>query len=483
MLDLSSATFSFYLSANKNPLFARHIQLNQARYWLSISNKTNVLHEVHGDTEVVVIGLCVDAYGEYESDEVAQVIAALPKALISDHYRFCDRFAGKYCVLYFQNNEGYLWGDATGSLQTAYFMHDGGVTVSNFPELIVQEHKLTRSPSKECILRGSDASQPMPYDITVYDGLRVLLPNHILCLNTGKPYRGSLSIKEVSRQEIEGVCERTYRLISRILKEYLKKYQIICPLTSGYDSRTNLSFLQKQTEDVFCYTFWHNSFTDDTPDIAVPRRICERLGYSYQTIRDKSAPEEIKTYLQLYSGDDYNDFNANLAFTYSSCFQDKAFLNGDIIDQVGKSLLGHAIPWWFATPFFFRCKLHNRSRMTNKVIAQHISDMQAAGERQLVFDLFAVENRCSRWAAQSDIVLCLTGITSLNIYNCREVLREWISIPRKHRINYLLHKYYLKKNEMELSDIPFHSGGLVAVLKKHWFLFYCATVGKHWIGR
>ena len=48
-----------------------------------------------------------------------------------------------------------------------------------------------------------------------------------------------------------------------------------------------------------------------------------------------------------------------IANTIKCNFGDGAVLNGDIMGQVGKCSLHRDIPEIFATPSYFRCKLHN----------------------------------------------------------------------------------------------------------------------------
>lgn len=270
-------------------------------------------------------------------------------------------------------------------------------------------------------------------------------------------------------------------MIRNIVREYSKYYQLVCPLTSGYDSRVVFSFLKDFDPRVQCYTFMHKHFTEQTGDIIVPGNICKHYKQPYTIIKDLEAPKIEETKVSVLAGEFQHKGTINLAYTYNSVFMDKALVNGDIIDQIGKSLLGNAVPNILATPSYFQCKLHNYERKTRGILKKQVEEIKKCSDRAYIYDLFAMENRCGRWATQSSTVYNICGITSLNIFNCRDLLLKWISVPRKIRTRKWLHKELLQINDKQLLTFPFNPTEKFGFMKNNWVLFYISTYVKQFI--
>jgi len=481
--DLNQATFSFFIADKKNERYANAYFLDSAQLWLGYTSNTTVLYEKNDEVEVAVIGLCVDSHGEYSRNEIPSLLLQDVFSDAFKAYRFCDRFAGKYCIYYSRSGKTYMWGDATCSLPIAYYYEKNAIAISNTEQMIALKYGFKESIEAMKIMKGSSSSQPLPNNITLFDEIQILLPNHILSFYDGNSYRIPISAVTADKSTIDRICANTLDLINNIIEQYRIYYNCIFPLTAGTDSRTIVSLFSKVEASIECFTYKHSNFDEKTPDIKIPRDICAEMNYSYYIIPDIHAPYEYTKKTRDILGSNFEDTVVDLAYTYNSVFKNRAFINGDIIDQIGKSLIGNNIPSFFATSRFFQCKLHNHYKGTRAELNKYLNEIRLNKEKKHVFDLFAVENRCCRWGTQSDSVLCLFGITSLNIFNCREVINEWIRIPRKKRVNLILHKYYIAKSNPKLLDYSFNPGDWTDVFKRNWILFYIATFIKHFIDR
>ena len=149
---------------------------------------------------------------------------------------------------------------------------------------------------------------------------------------------------------------------------------------------------------------------------------------------------------------------------------------------MGKSLLGNAIPTYLASSSYFQCKIHNRAKESSNELKRYIRELRAAGEGENIFDLFAVENRCGRWCSQGGAIYSLMGVCSVNIFNCRELILDWIRVPRKLRVNKAIHRHIFLHNDANLLNFPFNpSEERHKFLKENWVLFYIATYIKQFL--
>ena len=166
--------------------------------------------------------------------------------------------------------------------------------------------------------------------------------------------------------------------------------------------------------------------------------------------------DALKTAMETLLGNgNYSLRTLRIAQTIRQSFGDGAIINGDIIGQVGKCSLHRDIPGLFATPSYFRCKLHNYSSGAKAQLRQWIEEIKASGEKTNLFDLFSIENRMGRWAGQENLIYNTLGQVYLNIFNCRSIVYVWTAVSRKERKQSLLHIDLIKKTAGELLEIPF----------------------------
>ena len=115
----------------------------------------------------------------------------------------------------------------------------------------------------------------MPFDITVYKKIKRLIPNHYVDLLDGTPHRFVNSVERQTNVEVHEVVVRTVPMIAAILKMYLSKYELICPITCGRDSRVVLAFLKSFYMEPFkCYTIQHKGMKTESQDIQIPQELC-----------------------------------------------------------------------------------------------------------------------------------------------------------------------------------------------------------------
>lgn len=475
--DFDNAVFTYMIADKIVDKFSHQLSLKRKKLIINYTGRTMVFHEVSEENEIAIIGLCVDAYGEIPRKKIPGYILQQNFSSAEEAFTFCDRFAGKYVILYIKKDQCFLWGDATCSIPMNYSgsLKDKHFCVSPFDKMTAQYMGIAADDDLEKIRRGQDPSQAMPGDLTPYRKIRALLPNQFLNVTSGKSARADFKGYGKVRN-IKSCIKHSYKLAVHIAEEYVKYNRLICPLTSGYDSRIVYSILKKTYPQILCFTQKYEGFDINTPDVRIPAAICQNYGQIYRILDFKETPmqyiRDVSDNAGLYNSAE----TIKEAYMYMNEFYEEARINGNIAGQIGKSSITNSVPDWLGTATFFQCKIHNTEKSAQKVMKKYIENLKTTGNN--ICDLFAWESRCGRWAGQEEALYSLCGMNSLNIFNCRELIREWMTVSRKKRVNKDIHKEYIELSDEKLLQFPFNPDEKFSFLKRNWILFYVATFIK-----
>jgi len=475
------AVFTYYVSTQHHDKFEFRKIFSSRELVVSHTKCTSVLIETEGDTSVCIIGLCVDSFGEIER-------ANIPAFLLScgDIEQLLDktkRMAGRFAILFEKSGAMYALTDAAGFLSVYYSIDQKKICLSSCDELIRQHFGYPFSKESIVIRNAATYESHMPHDITMCENIKALLPNHYLDLTGMKPVRFFPSKEFVDRYKVahkagnyDEMLKRHVNLIDGIISEYTKYYEIVCPVTSGYDSRVNLSFLRRKIDNLLCYTFTKPSFKEDSGDYYVPPMLCDKIGAEHIAISDVCTSEEYFGDLKNRIGEYHSKYTADLAHTFNSKLKGKALVSGCVTEQIGKVCFGNSGPLFLVTPQFFLTRYDNYSSLTKKHIKKHMQAIRYHPNAAThIHDLIGLESFCGRWAAQSPMIYAMMGVNVLNIYNCREIIEGWMLMPRGIRREKYIHYKLIEMTTPELLDVPFNPSKRFERLKANPFTFWVAV--------
>ena len=402
---------------------------------------------------------------------------------IDEVIEYEKNLGGKYIIFYNNKEEYYILGDATASIPIFYALTENVVCTNN-PQIIADKYDLSPDLQYLKIRRSGDISQAMPFDITVYKEIKQLIPNHYYDVNKAKAIRFVNSVVKQHELSLEEATNKVLPMIDVLVRYYQNIFKINCPITSGRDSRVVLAFLLANGFDGSCYTIKHPEHSDTTQDIVVPQKLCEAVGVPYSLIQDvELTPCVIDQMDDCFGKGNYSMRTLRIAQTVKEYCEDSAIINGDIIGQVGKCSLHRDIPSCFATPGYFRCKLHNYSREAKAQLGLWLIEIKQSGERINTFDLFSIENRMGRWAAQENLIYNSIGQIYLNIFNSRSIIYLWTAVNRKERKKSGIHIELIKKEKPELLEIPFESDEsvIIRLSKANGLTYLLSSYAKYYI--
>lgn len=480
--DFQNAVFTYAISSRPVVDYSKQHVLAGGELILSYTDKTDVYTYTSADCEVAVIGFCADALGEWKQSEIPQRMAEQEQKDIESIYRLARRFAGRYVIYYRNETDAYLIPDAYGLLEANYGRKGKDLCIASVDKTVGDYFDWPVFSTAVGIKKCGDYSKALPYQITMYEDVKILIPNHYLTLSNLQMTRVPLDVRPIrTTQEIQECVDRTITLVLQILKAYRERYDIVCPLTAGRDSRVVLSFLKRDDADLTCYTFRHAGFTDKTPDIAIPREICRDLGLKYEVLDDIIPDQAYLSAAKSHLGAYCSDATLSRALTFSARFPNKIMIHSDILDQIGKSSLSNNIPSFLGVPSFFVCKLHNFSGHTKGEMKKMLDDMGEEKSRLNPYDLYCIEQEGVRWVAQGLTAYSVCGVTALNLFNCGLILDLWLGLERKMRMKHVLHKKILEQLEPQLLQYPVNPGAKYGRIKKSSFLVWLGSYVQYWM--
>lgn len=477
------ARFSFFLTGNS---FDNTCGLERSKkicdFTFYTDSHTPLQYCEHNSRELIIFGYAVDVFsGRMEglADDILKSTDSFADVIKQE-----KRLGGKYVIFYAENGKCYCLGDATCSIPVFYSVGLSDFVCCSNPQEIIENYDLKPDKILQKIRDSGPLNQAMPYDVTPYKEIKQLIPNHYLDFSEGKAKRFVNSAENQKEVSPEKAAEITAPMIENITKMYLSDFDIYCPLTSGRDSRVVYSFLKKLNGSVNSYTIWKDSFKNDSQDWDVPVELAELADGKHEQIHKEKITTELKHDMDKILGKNgYPDDAFALSVTVNKHYSGCATLEGDIIGQVGKCSLHRDIPLFLASPAYFRCKLHNYSDESKKLLEIWMKEIKAGGEKVNIFDLFSVENRLGVWASHTHLIRNTMGQPYFNIFNSRSIIYVWTAVDRAKRMKSEIHVELIKKTAPELLEIPFEKdkSGLVNMAKSNAMVFYFASFAKYFI--
>ncbi|EKU93000.1 Uncharacterised protein [Alloiococcus otitis] len=390
---------------------------------------------------------------------------------------FSKYLLGRFVIFYFDYDHSVkILPDATTTIPVYYTNKAGKEYISSDSHLIKNKFDFQFSETSINIKEAADNQHPLPYNITMFEEIKVLIPNHYYDSNTGEMHR-YFPLDDVSHISLLNATEKTIYVIRNVLSFILKRKKLSLPLTAGVDSRTVLSFLKNYINDIPTFTFYS---TNDTGDLEIAKDISHKMNFFHKGLKRKKLTDDEISYFSDKLDGNHKVGVLNDALTLKkSAFKDRSFLTGDII-PLAKSNFGKNLPEKWATASYLVTKTHNYSRENKEYVKKWLKDVKEYHYLS-IYDLFFWEYRFGRWFPNSVINYDI-WTDPFYLFNCRYLIELWLSIPRNQRTKYSLHEEIIKTNWPELLKIPInpHEKYLNKFFSNQ-YLYYLGSFGKYYL--
>lgn len=474
-IDTIIGSNDFLISREKNEKYKNHYDIGDYKFQY---NDSNAIKGTVDDKMIIVYGTIVNSKN-YNHDNNVIIGELLESKDFTDLIERSKKMAGRYIIVYNSSEGLFILPDSISSIQVAYTVLGCDLYVASNPKTIGDINGFEESIISKAIKSSADETHPLPYDVSMYDEVKFVIPNHFLNCESRKTtrYYPLIKVKETSAKTAALISSE---IISNTIRGYLSKYKLSIPLTSGLDSRTILSICKNYMSEIPTYTFFHDNFNDDTSDIVIPKEISKQHSFRHIVLEDLDLPNELIEVYKNKFGNSIVKSEARNAWTYyNSPLYEYCRLDGNI-SLLAKSNFGRNLPEYFAKPSYLVTKTHNYSKFNYKEVIKWCNNVDEYTQNSGIskYDLFFWEHRAGKWTTNSMMNSDLL-IKSLNPFNCRELIETWLSVPKRNRINGEIHKEIISINWPELLEFPINPGSKYSIVYKNSFLFYIASIVKY----
>jgi hypothetical protein len=321
----------------KIPFLHKTIVLS-GNYKLFVHNDLKLTHLNHLGKDLIILGDIYDyRVPKADNHEILNRFKALD---FDEILAETSKMAGRFVIIFSSDNELKLFHDATASRKLYYANTNGDISCSSNPHLLAtalninlsQETNITKFYDSKDFINNLYAHIG---DRTQYDEIFQLIPNHFISLLPFfiERYYPFEAIKDKTDKEI--VAEASV-ILKGLIESASNRYQLMIPLTSGFDSRLILAASKNIKENIMFYLNVKSNQTN-SPDMKFHKKILSKLGLKYNLLHiDENYPPEFKE--MCLKNNPYIDPNFfDIFYNYLNNFPNHLNLPGILIPIV-KSL-------------------------------------------------------------------------------------------------------------------------------------------------
>jgi hypothetical protein len=263
------------------------------RHRLSAHPDLPMTHVEHGNKSITLLGFLLDPDAPTAGD--AAIVDRLCRELekSSDLPLLTSRLGGRWVMIAHDGHETVLFHDAAGLRQVYWFQpseSEAGIVCASQPGLIAEVFGLAVDPAALDYVRSRGDSDWevywLPGDTSPYEGVKALLPNHLLHLEDRGTARAvrywpTLAVKPISYER--GLRESVH-LLRGLVASAAHRYPLAVAMTAGWDSRLMLALSKQKAGDLHCYTLLYPSTGHGSRDVYVPAKLLRKLDIEHHLL-------------------------------------------------------------------------------------------------------------------------------------------------------------------------------------------------------
>lgn len=247
-----------------------------------------------------------------------------------------SKFTGRYVVIVVSKNSFKIFHDFASSRKIYFTVQGGNVSCSSNPHLLAQVLDIspTENPSVIRYYKSEYFKRNLYSnigDVTYYDEIKQLLPNHSLDVKSASVHRfWPTKITTISKEEC--VAESA-KMIRGFLHAAAARYPLMIPITAGYDSRLLLAAARKIKDKVFFYLNISDNLRK-TPDYKVPQKMLPDLGLEFKLLESGQKADEQFREIYFNNNPFANAEFMDIIYHYWKHHPEKLNLPGNIIPVI-----------------------------------------------------------------------------------------------------------------------------------------------------
>lgn len=425
------------------------------------------LHEKR-DTKIILLGDVFNyRHPEWSNDQILQNCF---KPDLNDFIEETFHLAGRFVFIFSKGNHVSIFTDASATRKVFYSTVKKGWIASQ-PHLLARMLDYTFTKNLEILnyYHSEDFIKLFSANIgnlTVYDEIRQLLPNHYLDTDNQKIIR-FWPVRPIKNRPADTVARDCASIIKGYASSIANRYDLMLPVTAGKDSRTLFGAFRNVNKDIYYYINKYPGMPENDPDLIIPRNICNKLGKEFhiETFSKNVDPDFEKIYF-------INNPLASRRFLpvvyhYYTCFPNRVNLPGN----TASAGLEH-FKFGLKNPDGFELARLNygiqRYAFAVKYYEEWIKEVKSFYSKYDLdpVSLFYWEERLANWGTQITLDKDIAQ-EDINPYNSHHLVTLILSSNKRWQRNpsYPLHRKILNHLWSEYNEYPLNPG-LVPTVKR-----------------
>ncbi|WP_156135311.1 hypothetical protein [Aeromonas taiwanensis] len=223
-------------------------------FFLHCSSESKCDYIINGPSFFIIVGMAIHLQDEGDLKSISNHLYT--KLIVSekDFFDELDEINGRFTII-FRGLDGVvkILNDACG-MRSVFYSKSIENTYSSHPSLLASVIKAEKNSYGVFLSKYS--SYHLPGNVTTYDDIFQLIPNHYLDGNSKK------LVRFFPRKDLEcakDISEKRKELSSQLssqLKKLHGKYNLLCSISAGIDSRVTLSATRELSKQIDYFTYY-----------------------------------------------------------------------------------------------------------------------------------------------------------------------------------------------------------------------------------
>lgn len=433
--------------------------------FISSHPSLQVTRKVENGFQVTLIGFILDPVTQGQDN--AGILEDLCKAsqTIDQFIEATEAYGGRWAMIVSRGDRTIVFNDAAGT-RTIYFHfdHENRAWLASQPGLLADRLGFVESDDSQ-EFRASPEFQKRteiwwPGDVTPFDEVRALLPNHLLDLNSGEVKR-YWPVKPLQKISFEEGTRQAAGMLKGILAAAHARYPMVMSLSSGLDSRTVFAACKDFAREMPVFSMKYRHLTDDSDDIRVPREISQKLGLEFQIFDTTQYQSE--EFRQIFNRNVVGlktDWSNIAECRYANLPADSIVLKGSISEIMRCRYWSVGVyPRKVDLEYIINLMAYvgGRTEFVQNALSNWLVDAQPAEKYGYkLLDLLSWEIEVGRWYSLGQTLFDIAG-EDFTAFNCRRFYNTMLGIDPKYRS----YPYHAAQREIvrilwpELAEFPY----------------------------
>lgn len=392
----------------------------------------------HKDPEVkiLLLGYIIDPLKpEMKNDGIVELIARQYKST-NNCFKMIQGYTGRYVLLIKEKASFVITGDAC-HLRQIYFRFDGDkLTVTSSLKLFLDFYGYKLQSSEEKI---KIVNTPLHRKLqmawygheSIDDRLDKLLPNHYLDVHKKEVKR--LPLFTVYNGKEDDVLIYVSSMLTGTYSALSKRYQLMQPLTAGWDSRILLAASKDVKDQIKYYVFGNPDNNND--DIRIPMNLSRSLDLNFKIVERKALSDNfLEAYKKEHIIPRILPKTSNINYHYDCKYNENVInVNGNCA-EIARCFYGYTRNKIMLDMLLVFSKYYDKVPFFKERIAEWYANAIPYAKQYNIFllDLFYWEQRMGNWGAQYPFELDI-AMEEISPFNNRSLLLALQSVNPKKR--------------------------------------------------